>query len=76
MVTNHRLSFDVQCPACGATDTIIVTEDAGPPFTDEPRRTYSASEFGIKSGNPATIACATCGANFPLAANLGVAGAR
>ncbi|HEY2751334.1 hypothetical protein, partial [Phenylobacterium sp.] len=65
MAANHRLSFDVECPTCGATGRVVAIEEAGPPFADAPRRTYSAGSFGVGAGNPATIECAACGAKFP-----------
>jgi hypothetical protein len=64
MFASHRVIVDVECPRCGATGTVIALEDAGPPFTDPPRRTFFAGKFGVEPGNPATIECAACGAKF------------
>jgi hypothetical protein len=62
------LSIDIACPDCGASSAIKVTEDAGPPFTDTPRRSYSTDaekfELVVGAGAPA-IACVACGARFP-----------
>jgi hypothetical protein len=66
MVITHRFSFDVACPGCGASGRIKVMEDAGPPFTDIPRRSYvgDAGKFAVAAGDPPTITCAACGAEF------------
>ncbi len=68
MAATHRLSIDIACPACGASGAIKVSEDAGPPFTDTPRRTYStnAEKFVLLiEGEPPSIGCVACGARFP-----------
>ena len=65
MVTSHRLSFDVECPNCCAAGTILVIEEAGPPFAEPPRRTYSAEKFVVSPGDPLTLGCMACGAKFP-----------
>jgi hypothetical protein len=62
------LSIDIACPSCGASSAIKVMEDAGPPFTDTPRRTYftDVEKFVLLIGGDApAIACVACGARFP-----------
>jgi hypothetical protein len=62
------LSIDIACPTCGAEGTIKVAEDAGPPFTDMPRRTYTtdAGKFVLLlDGDPPAIECVACGDRFP-----------
>jgi hypothetical protein len=66
MVINHRFSFDVACPGCHVLGRIKVLEDAGPPFTDIPRRTYvgESEKFSVAAGDPPTVRCVSCGAEF------------
>jgi hypothetical protein len=67
MVAHHRFSVDAACPACGTSGKIKVTEDAGPPFTDIPRRTFAdeTQKFRVSSEAQPTIECVGCGASFP-----------
>jgi hypothetical protein len=68
VVAHHRLSIEIACPSCGASGTVKVAEDAGPPFTDAPRRTYSTDpdKFAlISQGDPLQIQCVACGGRFP-----------
>jgi hypothetical protein len=67
MVAHHRFSVEAECPDCGASGAIKVTEDAGPPFTDVPRRTFrdESQKFRVSSEAPPTIECVGCGASFP-----------
>ena len=67
MIAHHHFSIGIACPACGAGGKISVVEEAGPPFTDAPRRTYSAvgAEFELNSGGGRSRAtCRACGATF------------
>jgi hypothetical protein len=63
MSANHRYTIDTTCPGCGASGAVIVLEDAGPPFTDLPRReiTSADNKFDIVAQNPPTAKCAACG---------------
>ncbi len=66
--SNHRLSISVACPVCEATGEIKAKEDAGPPFTETPRRTYAVdpAKFTLLiGGEPPMIQCVPCGARFP-----------
>jgi hypothetical protein len=68
MVAHHRFSIEVACPSCEAPGKVEVVEDAGPPFTETPRRRYNsdAPEFAVISGSePPEIECRACGAVFP-----------
>lgn len=65
---SHRLSVQVTCPACAATGEMRVREDAAPPFTDEPRRTYAIDPARftlLVGGETPQMACVACGARFP-----------
>jgi hypothetical protein len=67
MVTHHRFNIQVACPSCEAPGKVEVVEDAGPPFTDTPRRAYAsdALEFVLIAGSePLEIECRACGAVF------------
>ena len=67
MTTQHRFSITIACPACAASGAVIVTEDAGPPFSETPRRTYTAepNRFEVAIGSdPPEIKCVACGARF------------
>ena len=67
MVISHRFSFEAACPACGVSGAIKVMEDAGPPFTDMPRRAYicETGKFQVSAGtSPPTIRCVACGEKF------------
>jgi hypothetical protein len=68
VATHHRFNIEFACPACGATGAISVAEDARPPFTDTPRRTYTAdpARFALISGgdDPPGIKCRACRAIF------------
>jgi hypothetical protein len=66
MTSSHRIKVEIACPACGSSGTIIVVEDAGPPFDDEPRRSYenNSDKFRVSGGTPPTIRCVACGTNF------------
>jgi hypothetical protein len=63
MSASHRYTIDTACPGCGATGAVIVLEDAGPPFTDVPRRkiTNADTTFDIVAENPPIVKCAACG---------------
>jgi hypothetical protein len=67
MSASHRLRFEIPCPACGSSGVIWVIEDANPPFTDTPRRSYKADEdkFIVTVGDPPAIECRACGGQFP-----------
>lgn len=68
VVAHHRFSVEFACPSCEALGKIKVTEDAGPPFTDRPRRTYDADPetFLLLVGEKRpVIRCVACGAAFP-----------
>lgn len=61
MAPFHRWSFHFECPTCGRSGFVKVAEDAGPPFTAQPRRTYAAAPgFTVTDGDPIKIAC-DCG---------------
>lgn len=67
VVAHHRFSIEFACPACGASGAISVAEDAGPPFTDTPRRTYTTDQerFAlIAGGDPPGVKCRACRAIF------------
>jgi hypothetical protein len=68
VVAHHRLSIQVACPGCGTEGAINVVEDAGPPFTDTPRRAYAADDPGrfalIPGGEPPGVKCLACLAIF------------
>jgi hypothetical protein len=63
---HHRFGFEVACPGCGAAGTILVLEDAGPPFTDQPRRRYCSRDekFQVIVAARAVIRCLACGKQF------------
>jgi hypothetical protein len=63
MPANHRLNFDVTCPTCATRGAITLIEDAGPPFTEAPRRTFNSrdNKFVVTSEEPPAVACASCG---------------
>jgi Zn ribbon nucleic-acid-binding protein len=68
VAANHRFSIPVACPVCEAAGDIKVTEEAGPPFTDTPRRAYTADpmKFTLLIGDePPMVQCVPCGARFP-----------
>jgi len=64
----HRLKFEIACPSCGAAGALRMTEDAGPPFDDVPRRTYTveAGAFLVIARAATKVECETCGAKFPV----------
>jgi hypothetical protein len=67
VVAHHRFSIQVACPSCGASGDIKVIEDGGPPFTDTPRRAYSADpdRFVLTDeGAPPAFECRACRAIF------------
>jgi hypothetical protein len=66
MSPSHRFSFEFACAQCGTSGVIKVMEDAGPPFTDPPRREYRAEpgKFTVEPGSPPTIRCEVCGAKL------------
>ena len=67
VAAHHRFSIQVTCPDCGSADAIKIVEDGGPPFTDTPRRTYSADPDKfvlIPGGQPPGIKCRACRAIF------------
>jgi hypothetical protein len=64
----HRFSIRLACPACGAKGELRLTEDSQPPFSDTPRRTYAVDSLKFTlliGGEPPTMACVACGAQFP-----------
>jgi len=68
VVAHHRYKIEIACPGCGAEGAIHVVEDAGPPFTDMPRRAYTADNEGrfaltTAEGAP-RIECLACRAVF------------
>jgi len=68
VITHHRFSIEFACPACGASGKVGVAEEAGPPFTDAPRRTYAIDPRHfvlVVEGDPPAIECVACGAGFP-----------
>src|SRR5512140_229163 len=67
MTVTHKYSIEVTCEACGSAGAIAVTEQAGPPFTDSPRRDYvdEHRKFAVEGGDPPAIECLACGARFP-----------
>jgi hypothetical protein len=67
LVAHHRFSIQVACPGCGIEGAVKVVEDGGPPFTDTPRRVYSADPetFVLIAGSePPGIKCRACRAIF------------
>jgi len=65
MNLNHRFLMDVSCPACGASGNIRVIEEAGPPFTETPRRAYAAETAAFQITLP-SITCVACRTAFPI----------
>ena len=65
-MASHRWLFSVHCPGCGAAGAVRVLEDAGPPFTDPPRRGYQpVGEFEIfVDQDPVLVRCEGCKAAF------------
>lgn len=62
---HHRWSFDAQCARCETVHEVQVIEDAGPPFTDLPRRSYKPSTaFSVTEGPPVIITCLKCSNKF------------
>lgn len=68
VTANHRFRIRLACPVCEAEGEIKVTEEAGPPFTDMPRRTYAIDPLKFTlliGGEPPMVQCVPCGARFP-----------
>ena len=61
MPTSHKWNLSLKCPKCGGVGGVSVVEDGGPPFTDEPRRTYAVrGNFALKPGGADSATCLTC----------------
>jgi hypothetical protein len=65
MATHHRLSFPLECSACGSAGVAVICEKAGPPFNTEPARQYTISDGFRLRATPSTasiaeIECSRC----------------
>jgi hypothetical protein len=67
MSASHRLNVEISCSRCRASALLRIVEDADPPFTDTPRRTYRVDlqKFVLGTGESLMIECVSCGYEFP-----------